>query len=59
MKIEKLSLFLAGAILMRSAGCIVNDIVDKALSDVSSEDSEAIANIISSSGNDEIIEMVW
>ncbi|MDC3231786.1 putative Ig domain-containing protein [Candidatus Pelagibacter sp.] len=38
---------------------LVNDIVDTALSDVSSEDSEAIANIISSSGNDEIIEMVF
>ena len=38
---------------------LVDDIMTAALSDISSEDSEAIANIISSSRNDEIVEMVF
>ena len=38
---------------------LVNDIVNTALSDISAEDSDVIANIISSSGNDEINEIVF
>ena len=38
---------------------LVNDMMTTAMSDISAEDSEAIANIISSSGNDEINEMVF
>ena len=38
---------------------LVNDMMATALSDVTAEDSAAIANIISSSGNDEMNEMVF
>ena len=38
---------------------LVDDMMNTAMENITAEDSEAIANIISSSGNDEIIEMVF
>ena len=45
--------------MYETQGDLVNDMMATALSDVTAEDSAAIANIISSSGNDEMNEMVF
>ena len=45
--------------MYETQGDLVNDMMATALSDVTSEDSTAIANIISSSGNDSMNEMVF